>query len=467
MASCDAYLLDKALTGATPTKTQRAIDAVFGDHGSWRAACVFASEDLDMFTRATDAERKRQLETLLQFDALDVALASCRGDLSSVQVTELNAARLEQAWRVGQVEQVEKRAAAARDRVRRLIAGVPAREGPSHADLRAEADAISAQIAEAEAALGRVDAEHEEAVCARPGEHPFAARVDKISAGKCPMCEQQVAAEFVADIRGQVDVARKRRQVADKRISALASERARLREVVKAVRRRAEAVELAIREAAQAEAAAAAHDDMLRRAREEERVVMDDLATVESARSEQAAAIGALERRARFLKVAEHVLGTRGVRAHVLDQALADVERIANVWASRIGDVELKLSSTTPKKSRKGENAATISLLVRHGRMGWRPFHALSSGQRRRVDVALLFAFSEVACAVRGVRPGTIFCDEVDVNLDAAGVAALADVLQEMSADRCVVVISPDGRVGGFLEPTSRLHVHDGVIHRC
>ncbi len=65
----------------TNTKAQSALEALVGSYDVWRRACVFSAQDVAHFTLASDGERKRLLESILDLGRFDTASEACRKDL--------------------------------------------------------------------------------------------------------------------------------------------------------------------------------------------------------------------------------------------------------------------------------------------------------------------------------------------------------------------------------------------------
>jgi DNA repair exonuclease SbcCD ATPase subunit len=86
-------------------------------------------------------------------------------------------------------------------------------------------------------------------------------------------------------------------------------------------------------------------------------------------------------------------------------------------------------------------------------------YKGASAGQRRRIDVALLFALSELAVASRGAMPGTLFVDEVFDVLDDEGVESVGAAMQEVAQDRCVLVVTHNPDLVRALRPARRWHL--------
>jgi DNA repair exonuclease SbcCD ATPase subunit len=162
------------------------------------------------------------------------------------------------------------------------------------------------------------------------------------------------------------------------------------------------------------------------------------------------------------LSACSNILGFKGVRAQVLGHALNGIEQMANYWLTRlVGDgISVKLASY--KENAKGNTQESISLTV-EGAGGGFGYDGASGGERRRIDVAILFALAEVAANAHGTH-GTLFFDEVFDALDQDGMTAVTEALIDLSKDRAVVVISHAHIEDLAKVATARFHIEDGEV---
>jgi DNA repair exonuclease SbcCD ATPase subunit len=166
------------------------------------------------------------------------------------------------------------------------------------------------------------------------------------------------------------------------------------------------------------------------------------------------------------LEAAERVLGLRGVRAAVLGDALSGLGQVANTWLARLGMPELHLSLAATSTRVTGAVVDAISVEV-EGAADGQGYQGASGGERTRFDLALMLALADVAGGLNaGGAGGTLWFDEVLDTLDASGVEAVVALLEELSAERPVVVISHAVDLIERLHPSAvlRLRVEDGSV---
>jgi len=420
-------------------KAQEELERVIGEHAVWSRVSVFSSQDAAHFSTATDSERKRLIESLLGLLVFDEASEACRKDCRAKR-QELDTAR-------GQARLLEERVRGLEDR---LIAETTP-EAVEHAGkpvtlatlpavrekLAAVQGAVDPKAKAVRAAMAHVaDARVERARCEQVVTRATA-QLSRAQQGRCSTCGAQLPPGGLDSAVGAHRAAVQALAEQDKLLAH--AQRAhdsalQAREVAGAAAERAgEALaELRAWEAAMAGVTS-------RRTVVAERLE-DAQEELDTARAEESSVAEALAE----LQAADDVLSVSGVRSHMLHQALAGIEAVANVWLSRlalIGDYALTLSLKPYTENAKGAVKDAISLEI-EGAGNGQGYAATSGGEKRRIDVALLLALAEVAAGSSSRAPGTLFFDECFDTLDAEGRDSVLEVLEEMAEQCCVVLIT-------------------------
>jgi len=441
---------------ATPTKAQEALEAIIGEHDLWRRTSVFSSQDAAHFTMATDAERKRLLEGILGLDRFDKALERCRADKAVMERT-LSSDEYNLGVTRARLEGEQKRLADAKGA---LASEVPVAAGDAAEEL-GKLDVAIAHL--------RVEADQERAALSKMAtagaeylaeERELRRRLAALDRATCDKCGQPIpralmetlevqalgaaTSAFEAKSAAAVNEAGHRANLGDIEGQLAQLHQARGGFMARASQAKESQVRIARLTATQEEAE--------KSVRVLARQVEDVDARVKTASKELA-----------VLKAVEQVLGLRGVRAHVLGRALTGVEHMANVWLGRIAGEGLTLRLTPCVEKKGGGTTDAIGLEV-DGAGGGYGYRAASGGERRRIDVALLLALSEVAAAAHGREPGLLVFDEVFDALDDDGVHAVAEVLGELAQERQVLVITHSKTLAEQVPATMRLRVAHGVV---
>jgi DNA repair exonuclease SbcCD ATPase subunit len=444
------------VTYETKTKAQAALERMIGSHLLWRRTCVFSSSDADHFTLATDGERKKLLEDILGLERFDAAHALALKAKREAGIAATTAGST-LALAAERLQAGRDRLADALERLQSLSGGKDMAPGDlallEKALEQAERTVTRKQTAfdEAKESLNLAHAEVRAA-------EKRASRIEGLDT--CTLCDQSINsahheamhaeatrvvahwAPMIATTEDHIDALRIELRAANQRVITLSEKRGRLHAEARAAakvaeqRATADAAVLALREKCETAA------DTLDESREAHKLAEAELINITAA---------------------EKVLSLTGVRSYLLGQALAGIEEVANTWLARVagGGLELRLQPYAEKAS--GGVKDSISLEV-EGAGGGHGYRAASGGERRRIDIALMLALAEIAEAAVGTTGNTLFFDEVFDALDGDGVDAACAVLDELAADRCVVVISHNMDLAARLNVTKHLTINKGTI---
>lgn len=462
----DVELQDKAFEFDTPTKAQDHVTSVLGEWDTWRRSCAFSSVDDLSFATATDAERKRLLESLLGLSRFDRAQELCR--------VQAKAANWEHTAATQRLAHAQSRLAATREGLGALeTMAASAAPTADLASLRARLETVQSNLPIRQANHRDERESHQAAV---QGQANHTAQVNQAkralqvldntpAADACPSCGQtwpDAAARLNHREVQRIKLQHELQALLDSPHKGADPER--LKAAEEALRTVQNAISQLTGELAQAERDHKRYQDAQSQVKTAKINILDMEDVELSAQADVAQHAYAL----RHLDTTDLVLGTKGARAHMLVDALTGMEAVANLWLERIArtDAPLKLHLSPYTEKKTGGTADSISLEV-EGAGGGRGYRAASGGERRRIDVAIMLALAEVAQAADGRVSPTMFFDEVFDSLDRHGVEAVARTLDQLAQDRCIVVMSHNEELISNLVPDMRLHVADGKVeHR-
>lgn len=440
----------------TTTKAQDGLDQVVGSFEAWRRTSVFSSADAAHFTLAADSERKELLEELLGLGWFDRALVACRKDLH-VARTALGVAERDRDLAVARADGAAKLVRQATELLATttdpgdvgLLRARLARIQDHMRDISREVAPLADQRAGLLGAGGEAIARSKE----------VRARLARLTGDECFTCGQEIPGELrrslEAEAAEQLAEASRQRGENSAEVDRLAEEieeldqdRLRLDGMQRGLLGKVNSIteQRSLRERLQREVKIAGAEVGRLAA-----VLLDMRTRFEQLRVDVAE-----------LEACEKVLGVRGARAHLIGRTLAGIESLANTWMSRLSsDVEIKLSPYTEKKSGGTVDSISLGLIGAGGEAG---YGGASAGERRRVDVAILLALSELAGGMaQGRWQSPIFFDEVFDGLDEDGRDAVVEMLSGVSKDRLVVLITHNEHMAAG-RADLRLRVDGGLV---
>ncbi len=456
-------------TYESASKAQEALDRHLGPFDRWYRISVLSSLDASSFTLATDKVRKTLMEELVpDFNGFDAAVAAARKDLTVV------GERLADEKRAQQVAETEHRYGTQRiaDVLRTLAAvtvGDPSALQASSHQIHAQLEAGAAEIKRlqtqceaarallgqqreyAQRALGQAQAQYQLAhqqwsaltmptalalqeaqpchTCLRPADagciaHVLAAQevIRQSAATQLAACEAQLRAA-----QAQLQAVRPPEELArlDVLLQSAQAQQQQLQQ------RRGELHQQQLQMQAQAQ-----HRAQLQQ--EQKRLEADQTRFAAQIAAAQGR-VAVLATEAEVLGQVAQVLGPKGLRAHLLQQALGALESLTN---AHLASLWPGVTVSLPPPS---EGKDTVELVLQGMNQG-RPVAdhpaKLSNGERRRLDIALFWARGDLLRAAWNMESPYEVYDEALDGLDVDGVRAVAQALAERAADRCVVVIS-------------------------
>jgi DNA repair exonuclease SbcCD ATPase subunit len=419
------------------TKAAEELEAHLGTLEVWKRSHVFSSQDMSSFTTATDAERKRLLESVLGIDKFDDALAKVRAEMKPLGERRVRLS-IDITNDTIRMAELQNRLSDAKRTLSTLPPALD--EAEAVAKVRSYNEllkTIEADIVEARATLRE----------ATRLAMVWDADQRKIKSGRCPTCGREVVGDGApAGASGP----------RPEPPAGIEEELAELEAEQNALRMKRDDLSAALRNYAAVASSRTQAQEAMQECEEKIASIGEHLIVLTTE-----ANLAELEMAE--LEACERVLGMRGVRATRLSDALAALESAANAWLERLAQKGLTLRLLPYAEKKTGGVSDCISLLV-EGAGGGKGYRAASGGERRRIDVAVMFALASVAAHAYGRKPGTLFLDEALDTLDTDGIEAMVSVLQHISTQRAVVVISHNEELAARLDPVKRLRVKDGVV---
>jgi DNA repair exonuclease SbcCD ATPase subunit len=451
-------------SGQTATETQVKINQRFGD---WRRFCatrVFSRELLSRFGVATNKERQGLLEGILGLEQFSRAEKACRAELAtrrnraSELGLKLNIAMsaLARSREAGEAREPGRPVGAIEDEIDAL-----ARTGKATSDAERDARArLGLAKAVRDRAARSADTRRDEAGHLERQGAAAKAKIGGVSKLKdCPVClrvvgqdaQRGIVQHYAAEAKGLLA-----------RAAVLAEEA----DIIDAdVREQDEGVLILEKALAVAKVAAEGCEVARNKLREELAVAKaqaaaGDRSAAMIARDEAAAEAIAtdLVQANREVSVAEaalEALGPRGARVRLFEDALVGLEAETNAVLGKLGiAMAIKLSAKKLQASGREVDEVSMQVHVTGNTDGATGYRDASTGERTRVDVALLLALSRTAN-----QDGVLFFDEIFDPLDDVGLERVADLLVEMSKSRQVVVTSHNDRLIALVPQSNVMRV--------
>lgn len=446
---------------ATASKAGDDLESVVMGWDVWRRAFAFSSSDAQYFSQATDGEQKRLIEGIIGLEVFDPALKACRVDLAT---RENEVARAETA-----LERIRLKLESERRRLQEAKGYVdaPAPTGAPIKNAAARKSKLDEAIQGASIQLRDLRSQRSAKTLddgtMRARIAALRDTVDVLQADVCPTCHQTIKPELRAqlseELRNATEQAEGASIAARNACGDIDAQIAELDEELAELRTQQSAVQTTLMREQDAAGRARQNASILQEASEA-------IGKLEAEQKTEQDRLSGLRATLAEIKAAELVLGLRGARTGVLANALRGLDAVASSWLARIAGqgIRLKLQAFTETKTAGVNDAFSMTI---EGAGGGHGYHGSSQGQRRRIDVALMFALGEVAAGARGVESATMVVDEVFDSLDAPGVAAVTAALQELAQDRCVIVISHNSEIITALSAVDWWKVHDGQVSRA
>jgi DNA repair exonuclease SbcCD ATPase subunit len=135
--------------------------------------------------------------------------------------------------------------------------------------------------------------------------------------------------------------------------------------------------------------------------------------------------------------------GDSGIRKFVIDEIMPALNSNISHWLQFLIDGKIKLEFNNELEEKIERFPSDGDPFV---------YHAMSGGERRRLNLAVSQAFAHIMALSSGVLPSIVFLDEVTTNIDPIGVYGVYNMIMELSKDRKVFITTHDQNLLELLE---------------
>lgn len=161
----------------------------------------------------------------------------------------------------------------------------------------------------------------------------------------------------------------------------------------------------------------------------------DEISERQQEIEKQSSALSNMERDLPYYDFWQLGFGDSGIRKFVIDGIMPALNsRIAH-WLQFLIDGRITLKFDNELEEKIERNPSDGDPFV---------YHAMSGGERRRLNLAVSQAFAHVMTLSSGTCPNIVFLDEVTTNIDQMGVVGVYNMIMELAKDRQVFVTTHD-----------------------
>lgn len=142
--------------------------------------------------------------------------------------------------------------------------------------------------------------------------------------------------------------------------------------------------------------------------------------------------------------------GDHGIRKWIVDGIVPELNNRINYWLQFLIDNRITLVFDNELNEKIERNPVDGDPYV---------YHAMSTGQRRRLNLAVSQSFAHIMMMSAGSIPSLVFLDEVSTNVDPLGVQGIYNMISELAEDKQVFITTHDPDLIRMLEGADTLKV--------
>jgi DNA repair exonuclease SbcCD ATPase subunit len=151
--------------------------------------------------------------------------------------------------------------------------------------------------------------------------------------------------------------------------------------------------------------------------------------------------------------------GEDGIRKWIIDDIIPSLNTRIQYWLQFLMDGAIKLEFNNTLEEKIEQSTCDDNPFI---------YHAMSAGERRRLNLAISQAFSYIMSINTGCEPSLVFLDEVTTNIDPVGVQGIFNMISELSQEKQVFVTTHDKDLLDMLQNCKiiKLQKKDGITTR-
>lgn len=160
--------------------------------------------------------------------------------------------------------------------------------------------------------------------------------------------------------------------------------------------------------------------------------------------------------------LAVEVLGTSGVRAHILDHVTPILNERTSHYLGQLSEGEISATWQTISATKAGELRDKFAINVVNTK-GAKSFGGLSGGEKRKVRIATAMALQDLV-ATRSAKSLPLFIfDEIDHALDADGLERLMSIMKEKATKSGTVLVISHNDLNHYISDSIRVVKEHGL----
>jgi len=133
--------------------------------------------------------------------------------------------------------------------------------------------------------------------------------------------------------------------------------------------------------------------------------------------------------------------GKKGVQAHIIDNALPELQEETNRLLARLTDNAMQIGLSTLRQARSGSSQIETMDISITDDVGTRPYEMYSGGEAFRINFALRIALSRLLARRAGARLETLILDEGFGTQDAKGRERLLEAIEAVKDEFALILV--------------------------